>query len=199
MNVEAENSCNIIGNITPNYKYGTALFSTRFFSSYGEGRIIFSPDSAARLKRLKGVSRLTLSQKSTAETSHATHIEQVWVSLLARKGRKIRDVKYNFVEIASHYHPSIVMSRFSLKWWGVNEWGKDGSDKTFSMKYLFVIMFGVRVLFNGDHEWHPSGKKVLWMKLQCVQIISMTKFKAWNFALFSLINHWFRVCKRVLK
>ena len=29
------------------------------------------------------------------------------------------------------------------------------------MKYLFVIMFGVRVLFNGDHEWHPSGKKVL--------------------------------------
>ena len=77
MNVEAENSCNIIGNITPNYKYGTALFSTRFFSSYGEGRIIFSPDSPARLKRLKGVSRLTLSQKSTAETSHATHIEQV--------------------------------------------------------------------------------------------------------------------------
>ena len=179
MNVEAENSCNIIGNITPNYKYGTALFSTRFFSSYGEGRIIFSPDSAARLKRLKGVSRLTLSQKSTAETYHATHIEQVWVSLLARKGRKIRDVKYNFVEIASHYHPSIeaFVSRFSLKWWGVNEWGKDGSDKTFSMKYLFVIMFGVRVLFNGDHEWHPSGKKVLWMKLQCVQIIQWQSSK----------------------
>ena len=66
------------------------------------------------------------------------------------------------VQIASHYHPSIeALASIHFEYVSSIQWDalKWGVTKTFSI--VVVCHHALRVLFNGDHEWHPSGKKVL--------------------------------------
>ena len=176
-------NCYIARNITPNYT-----------------KHVFSPHMETKLFSLPRSKKACLSWP-WAKNLHNRSTTHIWTGPsftfripLYLKGKNGAFSKSTTnVQIASHYHPSIeALASIHFEYVSSIQWDalKWGVTKTFSI--VVVCHHALRVLFNGDHEWHPSGKKVLCIKLQRVRKKNWKSCKNFDCGFPMILYNWFR-------